>query len=152
MKAAPFSYVRPATLDGVVAELVAADGEGKVLAGGQSLAPILAMRLARPRTLIDINAVAGLDSLEVRGGSCASAPRCGSATSSTARSPPPSRPSAWRCRSWVTASCAAGARYAGAWPMPIRRPNCQPSPAAWTRSSISPGPVAAAGCRPMAFS
>ncbi|MGH3152129.1 MAG: FAD binding domain-containing protein [Streptosporangiaceae bacterium] len=68
MKAAPFSYVRPATLDGVVAELAAADGEGKVLAGGQSLAPLLAMRLARPRTLIDINAAAGLDTLEVRDG------------------------------------------------------------------------------------
>lgn len=68
MKAPPFSYVRPATLDGVVAELAAADGEGKVLAGGQSLAPLLAMRLARPQMLVDINAVAGLDTLEVRHG------------------------------------------------------------------------------------
>ncbi len=68
MKAAPFSYVRPATLGGAVAELAAAGDEGKVLAGGQSLAPLLAMRLARPQTLIDINAVAGLDTLEVRHG------------------------------------------------------------------------------------
>jgi 2-furoyl-CoA dehydrogenase FAD binding subunit len=59
VKPAPFAYVRPATVDDVVAEL-AADA-AKVLAGGQSLVPVLAMRLARPATLVDINAVAGLD-------------------------------------------------------------------------------------------
>ena len=68
MKAAPFAYVRPYTLDDAVAELAATDGEGKVLAGGQSLVPMLAMRLARPDTLVDINAVAGLDTLERRDG------------------------------------------------------------------------------------
>jgi 2-furoyl-CoA dehydrogenase FAD binding subunit len=61
VKAAPFAYVRPAGLDDALAEL--ADGEGKVLAGGQSLVPVLAMRLARPATLVDINAVEGLDTL-----------------------------------------------------------------------------------------
>jgi 2-furoyl-CoA dehydrogenase FAD binding subunit len=55
MKPAPFDYVRPATLDDVLAEL--ASGEGKVLAGGQSLVPVLAMRLGRPGTLVDINSV-----------------------------------------------------------------------------------------------
>ncbi|MEJ8281720.1 FAD binding domain-containing protein [Pseudonocardia spirodelae] len=55
MKAAPFAYVRPSGLDDVLAEL--ADGDGKVLAGGQSLVPVLAMRLGRPGTLVDINAV-----------------------------------------------------------------------------------------------
>ena len=55
MKAAPFAYVRPAALDDVLAEL--AGGDGKVLAGGQSLVPVLAMRLGRPATLVDITAV-----------------------------------------------------------------------------------------------
>jgi 2-furoyl-CoA dehydrogenase FAD binding subunit len=63
MKAAPFAYVRPATLDDAVAELVGSDGGGKVLAGGQSLVPVLAMRLARPTTLVDLNAVSELDGL-----------------------------------------------------------------------------------------
>ncbi|TKJ17994.1 FAD binding domain-containing protein [Blastococcus sp. CCUG 61487] len=68
MKPAPFAYVRPATLDDAVAELAATDGDGKVLAGGQSLVPVLAMRLGRPGTLVDINAVAGLDGFERRKG------------------------------------------------------------------------------------
>ncbi|MCW2582738.1 MAG: hypothetical protein JWQ53_1528 [Klenkia sp.] len=63
MKAAPFAYVRPATLDDAVAELAATDGEGKVLAGGQSLVPVLAMRLGRPGTLVDINGAADLRTL-----------------------------------------------------------------------------------------
>lgn len=60
MKAAPFGYVRPTTLADAVAELAATDGAGKVLAGGQSLVPVLAMRLARPATLVDLGAVAEL--------------------------------------------------------------------------------------------
>jgi 2-furoyl-CoA dehydrogenase FAD binding subunit len=68
VKAAPFAYARPSTVDGAVAELAACGGEGKVLAGGQSLVPVLAMRLARPSVLVDINAVAGLDELSRSGG------------------------------------------------------------------------------------
>ncbi|MFP5071232.1 FAD binding domain-containing protein [Pseudonocardia nantongensis] len=60
MKAAPFAYVRPARLDDVLGEL--AGGDGKVLAGGQSLVPVLAMRLGRPSTLVDITAVPELTS------------------------------------------------------------------------------------------
>src|SRR5690606_31303808 len=51
-----------------VATLAAADTDGtgvKVLAGGQSLIPVLAMRLAEPGHLVDINGVAGLDRIEV---------------------------------------------------------------------------------------
>ncbi|MCW2534322.1 MAG: Carbon-monoxide dehydrogenase medium subunit, partial [Modestobacter sp.] len=54
-------------LDDAVAELVATGGDGKVLAGGQSLVPVLAMRLGRPGTLVDINGAAGLDTIERRG-------------------------------------------------------------------------------------
>jgi carbon-monoxide dehydrogenase medium subunit len=61
VKAAPFAYVRPGTLEDTVAEL-ARDG-AKVLAGGQSLVPVLAMRLGRPTQLVDINAVPELNQL-----------------------------------------------------------------------------------------
>jgi 2-furoyl-CoA dehydrogenase FAD binding subunit len=65
VKAAPFDYVRPRTVADAVAVLAGAGDEGKVLAGGQSLVPVLAMRLGRPAVLVDINAVAGLDELSV---------------------------------------------------------------------------------------
>jgi carbon-monoxide dehydrogenase medium subunit len=68
MKPAPFAYVRPANLQDTLAELAAAGEDGKILAGGQSLLPLLAMRLSRPGTLVDINAVPGLDGIELRQG------------------------------------------------------------------------------------
>ncbi|HEV8678335.1 MAG TPA: FAD binding domain-containing protein [Stellaceae bacterium] len=69
MKPAPFAYHRPATIEDAVhllAELAPQDGS--ILAGGQSLVPIMAFRLARPAHLIDINAVAGLDRLGAEDG------------------------------------------------------------------------------------
>jgi aerobic carbon-monoxide dehydrogenase medium subunit len=69
LKPAPFTYHRPATVDDAVrllAELAPQDG--RVLAGGQSLVPIMAFRLATPAHLIDINAVAELDGLAVQDG------------------------------------------------------------------------------------
>jgi carbon-monoxide dehydrogenase medium subunit len=69
MKPAPFHYHAPRTVDEAVTLLAeyAAD-DGRVLAGGQSLVPTMAFRLARPRHLVDINGVAGLDRLEVENG------------------------------------------------------------------------------------
>lgn len=61
MKAAPFAYVRPGSVTDVLSEL-SRDG-AKVIAGGQSLVPVLAMRLAQPTTLVDINAVDELHTL-----------------------------------------------------------------------------------------
>lgn len=67
MKPAPFSYHRPTTLGAAVTLLTElALHDGRVLAGGQSLVPIMAFRLARPAHLIDINASAALDGLAVR--------------------------------------------------------------------------------------
>lgn len=69
MKPAPFTYHRPATVDdavGLLADLVPLDG--RVLAGGQSLVPIMAFRLARPAHLIDINAITGLGEVMQRQG------------------------------------------------------------------------------------
>jgi 2-furoyl-CoA dehydrogenase FAD binding subunit len=77
MKAPPFAYVRPATLDDVLAEL--SGGDAKVLAGGQSLVPVLAMRLGRPATLVDINSVAELHGFEALDDTGAGALRIGAA-------------------------------------------------------------------------
>jgi carbon-monoxide dehydrogenase medium subunit len=64
----PFEYHAPDTLDEVL-ELLAQHGdEAKILAGGQSLIPLLAMRLAHPAHLVDINRVASLSHLEERNG------------------------------------------------------------------------------------
>src|SRR2546423_935699 len=61
MKPPPFRYHAPKTLDEAVATLAAvAPDDGRVLAGGQSLVPIMAFRLARPAHLVDINGVAEL--------------------------------------------------------------------------------------------
>ena len=64
MKPAPFGYRRPDTLADAVAAL-ASDPGAKVLAGGQSLVPLLSMRLAAPSLLVDINGLPGLDAIEV---------------------------------------------------------------------------------------
>ncbi|OBK71281.1 xanthine dehydrogenase family protein subunit M [Mycobacterium sp. 1274761.0] len=61
----PFDYHRPDTVDEVVALLETYGEDGKVLAGGQSLLPILALRLTYFEQLIDIGAVHGLPSIEV---------------------------------------------------------------------------------------
>src|SRR4249920_2319538 len=68
MKPAPFQYHAPTTIDEAVRTLAEVAGEdGRVLAGGQSLVPIMAFRLARPGHLVDINGVAMLRRLAVDG-------------------------------------------------------------------------------------
>jgi carbon-monoxide dehydrogenase medium subunit len=69
MKPAPFAYRAPASVDEAVADLDDLGEDGKVLAGGQSLIPLLNMRLATPAALVDINGVAGLGGIDVNGGS-----------------------------------------------------------------------------------
>jgi aerobic carbon-monoxide dehydrogenase medium subunit len=66
MKPAPFVYHAPTDLNEAIATLAkVAPADGRVLAGGQSLVPSMAFRLARPAHLVDINAVTGLDHLTV---------------------------------------------------------------------------------------
>ena len=68
MKPAPFRYHAPKTIEEAVATLAEVAGEdGRVLAGGQSLVPIMAFRLARPSHLVDINGVEALRRLAVDG-------------------------------------------------------------------------------------
>jgi len=59
MKAAPFEYFRVADVDEACA-MLAADESARVIAGGQTLVPMMAMRLARPTRLIDINRIFAL--------------------------------------------------------------------------------------------
>jgi aerobic carbon-monoxide dehydrogenase medium subunit len=64
MKPAPFIRHVPKTLDEALRVLAdVAPKDGRVLAGGQSLVPIMAFRLAKPAHLVDINEVAGLDTI-----------------------------------------------------------------------------------------
>jgi carbon-monoxide dehydrogenase medium subunit len=66
MKPAPFRYHAPKTIEEAVATLAeVAPEDGRVLAGGQSLVPIMAFRLARPAHLVDINGVTALARLAV---------------------------------------------------------------------------------------
>ncbi|WP_029430559.1 xanthine dehydrogenase family protein subunit M [Blastococcus sp. URHD0036] len=67
MKPAPFRYADPGSLDEALDVLVAEGAGAKVLAGGQSLIPLLSMRLAAPATLVDINRVPDLDTVEATG-------------------------------------------------------------------------------------
>lgn len=67
MKPASFDYVRAETLDEVLDALARVGGDARIIAGGQSLMPMLNMRLARPNVLIDIMRLKELDTIEARG-------------------------------------------------------------------------------------
>jgi carbon-monoxide dehydrogenase medium subunit len=69
VKPPPFEYLTPESLEEALDLLAEFGDEAKVIAGGQSLVPLLAMRLSRPSVLIDINALPGLRSIEERNGS-----------------------------------------------------------------------------------
>jgi CO/xanthine dehydrogenase FAD-binding subunit len=65
VKPPPFDHHAPETLEEALEVLARTGEDAKVLAGGQSLIPLLNMRLAAPAHLVDINRVASLDTLEV---------------------------------------------------------------------------------------
>src|ERR671918_2084365 len=65
MKPAPFNLLRPKSVDEALALLQTHGGEAKVLAGGQSLVPLMNFRLAQPHNLIDLNGVEGLDQIKL---------------------------------------------------------------------------------------
>ena len=64
MKPPPFDYARADDVDEAVSILARHDGEAKLLAGGQSLVPMLNFRLVRPSLLVDVNRVPGLSGIE----------------------------------------------------------------------------------------
>jgi carbon-monoxide dehydrogenase medium subunit len=71
MKPAPFSYHRPETLAKAVGALAAFGDEAKVLAGGQSLVPVMALRIGRFAHIVDLGQVAALRYVRDDGGSIA---------------------------------------------------------------------------------
>ena len=144
MKPAPFEYVRPAHLDEACALLAAGD-DVRIIAGGQTLVPMMAMRLARPTRLIDIARIPELafvrdegerrrrrrhhPAMRARARPDRRAPRC--------------RCSPRSCRSSGMRRPARAAPSAARSPMPIRRPRSR-----WSRSrsarrwSIAKAPTA----------
>ena len=68
MKPAPFAYSRPPSLDEALVLLRKHGEEAKVLAGGQSLVPLLNFRLARPERIVDVNGIPELDYLRFENG------------------------------------------------------------------------------------
>jgi carbon-monoxide dehydrogenase medium subunit len=67
MKAAPFAYERPASLDAAIALMAEAKGAAKIMAGGQSLGPMLNLRLVQPDLIIDITGLGELKHAERSG-------------------------------------------------------------------------------------
>src|ERR1700733_14446357 len=65
MKLPPFEYACPTTLSDAVALLASHDGEAKPLAGGQSLVPMLAFRVASPSLLVDLRKLAELREIKI---------------------------------------------------------------------------------------
>ena len=63
MKPAPFDYFAPTELSEALALLAQHGDEAKILAGGQSLMPMMNMRLAKPQVVVDVNRIAGLDAI-----------------------------------------------------------------------------------------
>jgi aerobic carbon-monoxide dehydrogenase medium subunit len=65
MKPPRFEYARPKTMGEAIELLVSAKGEAKLIAGGQSLMPMLAFRLAAPRLLVDLRDIPDLARIEI---------------------------------------------------------------------------------------
>ena len=67
MKPAPFGYERPRDLSAALAVLGEAKTSAKIIAGGQSLGPMLNLRLVEPQLIVDIASLAELKQVERRG-------------------------------------------------------------------------------------
>jgi len=65
---AAFDYVRATSLDDALAKLAATNGEGKLVAGGHSLVPLMKLRLSQPKVLIDIGRIPGLAGIREKDG------------------------------------------------------------------------------------
>jgi len=65
LKLPDLGYIRPKTVKEAIDILVAHDGEAKLIAGGQSLMPMLAFRLLAPRILVDVSRLPGLNRIDI---------------------------------------------------------------------------------------
>jgi CO/xanthine dehydrogenase FAD-binding subunit len=71
MKPAQFDYVAPTSLEAAIEALAAANGDAKVLAGGQSLLPLMNFRMTRPAVVVALHKIPGLSFIENRGSTIA---------------------------------------------------------------------------------
>jgi CO/xanthine dehydrogenase FAD-binding subunit len=69
LKPAPFEYVAPHSVEEALAALRQNIPDGRILAGGQSLMPLLNLRLTKPKILVDLNGISGLDGIRETAGS-----------------------------------------------------------------------------------
>ena len=67
MKPAAFDYIAPNSLEAAVEAIAAANGDGKVLAGGQSLMPLLNFRMTCRTVIVDLMHIPGMSFIELRG-------------------------------------------------------------------------------------
>ena len=67
MKAAPFDYMRATSIDEACRALAEAGEDARIIAGGQTLVPLMAMRMARPTLLVDITGIAELSGIDIDG-------------------------------------------------------------------------------------
>ena len=68
MISTPFDYSRATSLDDALAKLAASGGDGKFIAGGHSLVPLMKLRLSEPKILIDIARIPGLSGIREKDG------------------------------------------------------------------------------------
>lgn len=125
MKPVPFNYSHAESVASGIQALVDASGDGKILACGQSLAPVLAMRLARPSVLVDINRIPGLGAIERLDASLSLGLWSDTPTWSSSGTHPCSRK---RDRGSDTRRSAPGAPLAEASPIPTPPPSGPFSP------------------------
>ncbi len=149
MKPAAFDYVRAEHLDEALDVLAREGGDARIIAGGQSLMPMLNMRLAKPKALIDIMRLPELARIErknghvivgagIRQAALLAWPELGEACSW----------SRWRCHGPAMPRPEAGARFADRSRMPIPAPNCRWCFVRSAARCICAAPNGAGGWRP----
>ena len=128
-----FEYARATSLDDALARMQAANGAGKLIAGGHSLVPLMKLRLSEPQLLIDISRIPELAGIRERDGKIvigACTVHHDVASSALLQRTLPDR-CPTRRRPSATRRCAIAARLAAASRMPIPRPTCR---RCWWRS------------------
>ena len=120
MKPPRFRYIDPETADEAVALLAEHGDDAKLLAGGQSLIPMLSMRLAYPDVLVDLRRVGGLDEISGSNGSITIGALTRQAVAEASQTIRDGCPLILKALPYIGPSAIA-AHSAVAWPMPILR-------------------------------
>ena len=126
MKAAIFEYARADSIAQACSLLAEHGADAKLLAGGQSLVPMMAMRLARPAWLINVNEIAELKSSRRDGAAWVTGAglrqvdveRDGELVAASF-TPTRRRNCRWSRRRWEPASCSGATAASARWPPPI---------------------------------